>query len=226
MGKFISIAKNIIETAEQSVWHATNGDLELNASNQVKLRSVDKVLYDNYQSFGEKKTLQKFTARILPPVEKEATEKTTADQNKQQEKKEQQDDGPVLLNPYPSDDPHFTEHASYISGISLDLEIAAKQLKDDGSEIIFETTHPGIHVLPESININQVLSSKANKEQGATASADYFLPQAVNIKCAAVLQQDEPVKILVRLGTEQQEVGKLMLSKNTPASQEQSTDKQ
>jgi hypothetical protein len=69
MGNMISRAKNIVESSEHSTTYATNGDISLNAANQVKLRSTDKVVYDKYQAPEKKhKELKKFMIHFRRPA--------------------------------------------------------------------------------------------------------------------------------------------------------------
>lgn len=70
MGNMISIAKNIVESSEQSTTYATNGDISLQAASQVKLRSTDKVVYDRYQAPEKKeKELKKFMVHFRRPAD-------------------------------------------------------------------------------------------------------------------------------------------------------------
>ena len=50
MGTINYIAKQISENSGTAKWHATNGDINLNASKQVNLQSKNKVQYTNYQA--------------------------------------------------------------------------------------------------------------------------------------------------------------------------------
>lgn len=70
MGNIISVAKTIVEHSEQSVTYATNGDISLNAANQVKLKSTDKIVYDKYKAPEQKeKELKKFLIHVRRPAD-------------------------------------------------------------------------------------------------------------------------------------------------------------
>lgn len=70
MGNMISVAKTIVENSEQSTIYATNGDISLNAASQVKLKSVDKIVYDKYKAPEQKeKQLKKFLIHVRRPAD-------------------------------------------------------------------------------------------------------------------------------------------------------------
>ncbi len=103
------------------------------------------------------------------------------------------------------------------SGVTLDIEIEELEtLVNDATEILFETNNPFLKITPSKLNLKDLIGSKKTKNLGGTTTRDYYLAKnKVNIKCeGGILSSHEEIRIFAKIGTQKEEVGKLMVYKN------------
>jgi len=122
--------------------------------------------------------------------------------------------------------PHTTtlqfKHGSSMhkNGVNLDLEIEElESLTSDATEILFECNDNNVIITPKKLKLKDLIDLKAGpktKKLGGTTTRDYHLTtNKVNIKnTKSPLKGHEEIKVFAKLGTQKEEVGKLMLYKN------------
>jgi len=106
-------------------------------------------------------------------------------------------------------------------GIYLDLQLdEIDEIIDDGTEIFFKPSVPCLKITPEKISISEFLktSKKDRKLNGDTQEPViyyYQLENAVKIICQGdTLKQHEEIRVFAKLGSDEYEVGQLMVYKN------------
>lgn len=119
--------------------------------------------------------------------------------------------------------PHTTtaefKHGSTIhkDGVSLDLEIEELEpLVLDKTEIVFETSNKFLKISPSKIPLKNLTKKAFVKSLGPSTIRDYYLAKnSINIKCkGGALTKHEEVKVFAQLGSQREEVGRLMVYKN------------
>ena len=106
-------------------------------------------------------------------------------------------------------------------GVYLDLQLdEIDEINNDDTEIFFKPSVPCLKITPEKISISEFLkTSKQNRGlHGLThkpAINFYLLENAVKIICQGdTLKQHEEIKVFAKCGSDQYEVGQLMVYKN------------
>ncbi|OAB78236.1 zinc metalloprotease [Cochleicola gelatinilyticus] len=102
-------------------------------------------------------------------------------------------------------------------GVTLDLEIEEiETLSSDATKITFESGNRNLIVTPSEINLQTLLGSKQTKSLGGSLTRTYYHSSGkVNIKSKdAPLAAHTEIKVFAQLGSQKEEVGKLMVYKN------------
>ena len=106
-------------------------------------------------------------------------------------------------------------------GVYLDLQLdEIDKIIDDGTEIIFKSSQPCLKITPNKISISEFLKTSIKKRElnGDTHKPVinyYLLENAVKIICQGdTLKQHEKIRVFAKLGSDEYEVGQLMVYKN------------
>jgi hypothetical protein len=103
--------------------------------------------------------------------------------------------------------------------VTLDIEIEEYEaLLSDATEILFESSNPKLTITPSSIPLNTLIAGgKKSKNLGGTVNKDYYLAtNVVKVKCdGQSFTNNEQIKIFAKLETQNVEVGKMMVMKNS-----------
>ena len=108
-------------------------------------------------------------------------------------------------------------------GVYLDLQLdEIDKIIDDETEIFFEPSDPCLKITPEKISISEFLKTKREKQiidnrdkQLEIYYYYYKLENAVKIICQGdTLKQHEEIKVFAKLGSNEYEVGQLMVYQN------------
>jgi len=126
---------------------------------------------------------------------------------------------PAWLSIFPHTTTKEFKHGSSMhkNGVSLDLEIEELEpLLKDSTELLFECTNKNVIITPKKLNLKDLIGTKKTKNLGGTNKRDYYKATTkINIKnTKAPLKGHEEIKVFAKLGTQKEEVGKLMLYKN------------
>lgn len=126
---------------------------------------------------------------------------------------------PAWLSIFPHTTTAQFAHGSRMhrNGVDLDIEIEEiEALVSDDTELVFESGSPFIKITPEKLKLKDLIGTKKTKNLGGTTTRDYYLAKKkVNIKCAGgALTSHEEIKVFAQLGSQKEEVGKLMMYKN------------
>ncbi|WP_103866989.1 DUF4280 domain-containing protein [Aquimarina sp. I32.4] len=105
----------------------------------------------------------------------------------------------------------------YVNQVQLNIEIEEiEPLQSDETEIIFECDNENLIVTPEKIPLNDLLLDKQTKNWENTTKDYYLAEKVITVKCeGGVLEDHQEIKIFAELKGEKEEVGKLMVYKNS-----------
>lgn len=146
-------------------------------------------------------------------------------------KKEYRKDVPNPITPYGQEYfPAWLSLFSYIekstnpnvsdmtkNGAQLDLHIEEiETLKNDGTQILLESSNPFLKITPKKINISEVLKSKKKIKKYGSKSVNYYhLIRKVNVKCTGgFLEKHEQIRVYAKRNEKKIEIGKLMVYRN------------
>lgn len=126
---------------------------------------------------------------------------------------------PAWLSIFPHTTTAQFAHGSRMhrSGVTLDLEIEEiEALSGDATTLIFESGDPNLIVTPKEINLRTLIGTKQTKSLGGAITRDYYLNRGkVTIKSKdSPLTAHTEIKVFAALGSQKEEVGKLMVYKN------------
>jgi len=126
---------------------------------------------------------------------------------------------PAWLSIFPHTTTAQFAHGSRMhkTGVDLDIEIEEiEALVDDNTEILFESGNSVLKIEPSKLKLKDLIGSKKTKNLGGAVNRNYFLAKKkVNIKCTeGTLTSHEEIKVFAKLGSQKEEVGKLMVYKN------------
>ncbi|MGS2760952.1 hypothetical protein [Sinomicrobium sp. M5D2P9] len=126
---------------------------------------------------------------------------------------------PAWLTMFPNTSEAQGTHVDQIqaNGIDLDLKIEELEvLSSDTTEIVFESSNNNLIITPTKIPLSELLTEKGQDNLGRGNTRDYYLANnKVNIKCEGNLPQHEQIKVFAQLNDQREEVGKLMVCKNS-----------
>ncbi|WP_378172708.1 DUF4280 domain-containing protein [Aquimarina sp. SS2-1] len=105
----------------------------------------------------------------------------------------------------------------HINEVDLNIEIEEiEPLESDGTQIIFESANDSLIITPSELSLNELLGKKQTKDLGTATKDFYVTEKVINIKCdGEPLENHEEIKIFAELDGEKEEVGKLMVYKNS-----------
>ncbi|WP_298319565.1 DUF4280 domain-containing protein [uncultured Aquimarina sp.] len=106
---------------------------------------------------------------------------------------------------------------SGVNEVQLNIEVEEiEPLVSDATEIIFESANDSLIITPAQIPLNELLGKKQSKNLGTSSKEFYTTEKIITVKCeGSGLENHEEIKIYAELNGEKEEVGKLMVYKNS-----------